>query len=712
MLLRTKIAVGFVATAVAAAGAVTATQVRRTTETVVGGTAYADETHDGGSSSWFEPSGALVPKGTCGNADDRLVVRTDGLYYRDGATDPGPHAVPVPRPAGTARLGTDSQLARLKDGRLLYLESGRTSKPYDPPPGWEDFDDWSRSTFELYVSECGTTFSHALTIDTKDVDGGRCAWPQQKGDGTPWPGGFDRAELYVDPYGGDVYVSTACRGGTADDYADEHLYRRMLLLRVAPDVSSWTLTKGVQLNYGVPLAVTSTADGSVYLLRCDYERRPQLLRLADRGERLVSVSDVQHDGEATAAARCARDWDISEKAAGMTVKAPELRLAPAGPRAVRLAYQHLFDGRPQLRYYTASFGPLPAGSPCAAVRAAYLGDLAVPDDGNLPPVPECGARPAYSKAKRLYGTDNASIVHFDLIAPDATALGSPGAMASSLLYWMEHSPETGLREVRYVTIGASGGWSARRTVSAAPWRPKIPAGSRDADYEYGGYAFVDGRCRYALVWNESHVSPAGDNLYAHWAIVDDLACTGTVAPPSPTASPSVTPSVTSTVTTAPPATAPPSSSAPPSAPATTPPVTSSASPTAAPAFAVTSAALSVQQCTQQQGGTWRCPYSATFTFAPGKGGTFSWRVRGTLKHDCYPSQGGAATPYAQPPRTTTVSTGQQQTTVSGFLTFAQAPNPADVYGNPGQASTAYVAVTGGPTSETEEFYSNAICGKP
>lgn len=715
------------------AGAVTGVViVKGGPRVVVPATAFASAETSPGEKWWFEPSGALVPKGACSPAgarpgsqpvpaEDRLVVRHNAMHYRDVANDPAPHPVSLPRPAGTVRLGSDSQLGRLRDGRLLYVEMGQRTVPFTPKPFWHDYAGYLRTTMELYTSsDCGETWDHASTLDTKDLVDGQCAVPQfhmvedpedeKKKVEAPWPGGFDRFEVHVDPWRGDVYVTSACRGGTAPGFVAEDLYRRVLLLRFEPDLSAWHLATGIELNYGPPVAVTTTADGSVHLLRCDYAKRPQLLRLADRGERLVSVTDVHHAQETGADAACSNIWgDVVPKAVGMDMVVPEIRLAPAGKHTVRLAYHQVVDGRPRLRYYSASYQPPASGQPCGGVRKAYLAQFTLPNASNLAPVPECGAAPSFSTA-RVVGDEATSIVHFDLIAPDVTAVGSEKAMASSMLYWMEHRPAGRQREVRYRTISANGTWSDVHTASAGPWQPMLFGElTRDGDYEYGGYAFVDGRCRYALVWNQSHKTPAPTrNLYPHYAIVDDLSCTGTVAKPAPTPTPSPTtrsplPKPKPSVTLPPKPTIPPPAT---KAPPTTPPPT-----TPPPKSTVTGVTLSVETCTRY-GARWRCSYTATFTYSKGSGGGFYWRIAGTLRHDCYPDQGGAV-PYSKASTYTEIGNGQTSYAASSFMEFTQAPNPAQVNGAAAQLSDAHVElVSGDMRSDDVTFGSDAVCGKP
>lgn len=736
MILKAAILTG-TATALVAGAITGAVLVKGGPRVVVPATAFASAKTTPGQDWWFEPSGALVPKGACSPAgarpgskpvpaEDRLIVRHNAMHYRDVANDPVPHQVFPPRPAGTGRLGSDSQLARLKDGRLLYVEMGQRTVSFTPKPFWHDYAGYLRTTMELYTSaDCGETWNHARTLDTKDLADGQCAVPQYhmvkewNEDGeevakeAPWPGGFDRFEVHVDPWRGDVYVTSACRGGTAPQFIAEDLYRRVLLMRFEPDLSDWHLATGIELNYGPPVAVTTTADGSVHLLRCDYAKRPQLLRLADRGERLVSVTDVRHAGETDADAACSNIWgEATEAATGMDMVVPDIRLAPAGPRAVRLAYHQVVDGRPRLRYYSASYAPLPADQPCGSVRKAYLAQFGLPNAVDLAPVPECGTPPSFSTA-RTVGGDDVSVVHFDLIAPDVTALQSEQAMASSMLYWMEHNPSTKRREVRYRTISANGTWSDVHTASSEPWKPQLHGElTRDADYEYGGYAFVDGRCRYALVWNQSHPTMVPKkNIYAHFAIVDDLSCTGTVAKPAPTPTPSPTtrsplPLPKPSVTLPPKPSIPPPTAPPVTAPPTTPPPT-----TPPPKSTVTGVTLSVETC-KRYGAKWRCSYTAKFTYSKGSGGGFYWRVEGTLRHDCYPDQGGAV-PYAKPSTYTEIASGQTSFSAGSYMEFEQAPNPAQVNGAAAQLSDAHVQlVSTDLRSADTTFASDAVCGKP
>src|ERR1051325_824404 len=200
-------------------------------------------------------AGAIPPGGKCGNgstvANGRLVVASGGatlggggaqrLLVRDlvgsGATKLLPLADTSFFPIVDGDFGSaDNQIVRLANGDLLLFWLGSTWTDFtdasgNHPEWWNDTTQpGQRGGMHVWRShDCGDTWLYDTTMDSAKMkvpdpagdpsgqnDEGRCAWPQ---DGTLnggyWPGGWDREQVYVDPFEDRVYVSAGCASGTA-----------------------------------------------------------------------------------------------------------------------------------------------------------------------------------------------------------------------------------------------------------------------------------------------------------------------------------------------------------------------------------------------------------------------------------------------------------------------------------------------------------------
>jgi hypothetical protein len=111
--------------------------------------------------------------------------------------------------------GTDNQIIRLDDGTLLALKNGYCWSDLSPVPEWFDsvtmkggMNPHGRNViYILRSTDCGHSWRMAI-IDSAVIGAGKYGWPQFKEeDGTWWVGGFDRTELYQDPWTKTVWVS-------------------------------------------------------------------------------------------------------------------------------------------------------------------------------------------------------------------------------------------------------------------------------------------------------------------------------------------------------------------------------------------------------------------------------------------------------------------------------------------------------------------------
>ncbi len=188
-------------------------------------------------SSFFENTAKVVlPSAQAPNG--RVVInlgspRPDaGLVSRDLLDSAGGFAVnaaatksPYPLDPAKQINATDNQIIRLQDSSLLASKNGYTWSDVNPKPAWFDtgsfqygtnlFSPRARNAVYLFRStDAGSSWELWSMIDAAAAAGGVYGWPQPNKSPTGFGiGGFDRTDLYQDPWSGDIYVSGHGDGG-------------------------------------------------------------------------------------------------------------------------------------------------------------------------------------------------------------------------------------------------------------------------------------------------------------------------------------------------------------------------------------------------------------------------------------------------------------------------------------------------------------------
>ena len=134
---------------------------------------------------------------------------------------------PVMLDLATQAWTADNQIIRLQDGSLMAVRNGDDwgTAGLSPAPEWFGqhalFNQTSKNArnvvFLLRSTDAGHSWSLHSEIDSAKIEGGKYGWPQLRHPGTPdehWGvGGFDRTELYQDPWTRAIYVSGHGGGG-------------------------------------------------------------------------------------------------------------------------------------------------------------------------------------------------------------------------------------------------------------------------------------------------------------------------------------------------------------------------------------------------------------------------------------------------------------------------------------------------------------------
>jgi hypothetical protein len=174
--------------------------------------------------SAFENSAQVIaPGANLSCSDGRVVLSTGapvGIYTRSLNN---PAAAPVKSKdiaVADGWLGTDNVLTKMADGSLLLVRNGVSWKDVANKPKW-----WSKYkvqnnpygsrvvAFAFRSTDCGATWTQLATIDPLDFQAGKYAVPRPlNGDF----GGWDRPEVYVDPWNGNIYVTENAAAGVTD----------------------------------------------------------------------------------------------------------------------------------------------------------------------------------------------------------------------------------------------------------------------------------------------------------------------------------------------------------------------------------------------------------------------------------------------------------------------------------------------------------------
>ncbi|MCJ7512179.1 MAG: NBR1-Ig-like domain-containing protein [Anaerolineales bacterium] len=175
----------------------------------------------------------------------------------------------------------DILITTLPKGGLLVVLQGGSVAPLTPKPAWWDvyskdpntdpsWTDGIRGALHLWRSfDCGTSWERLPDIDSasSSIFSGQCGVPQADKNKAPRRGGFDREEIYVDPWTGRIFLTTGCMGGGYGSYAAFHAG---VIFSSTDNGSTWTAAADT-LTRATPIVMTSTPNGRLYLAQCVYD---------------------------------------------------------------------------------------------------------------------------------------------------------------------------------------------------------------------------------------------------------------------------------------------------------------------------------------------------------------------------------------------------------------------------------------------------------
>jgi hypothetical protein len=449
------------------------------------------------------PPSAALPHGAVvlsrGSAADLLLRPFVNGEQVDTTSPTAEGTFPV---ATTRSVGTDNQMARLRDGSLLVLRAGTMWDAVTSPPAWTAEtitgagDRKGQRGCEMFFrsADGGATWQAHSVIDYATVLDGHFGFPRPMSDaGTPdvapdqqghhpdgsrkwWIAGGDRQELYVCPFTGNVYVTTRVISGP---YYDKAPHTDGYFLWMSRDGARTWENVRTDLPQWEPIVMTSTPDGRLFLFQCSGSQPTVYFTAAPVGPGKPELSpgypvyDVQDGKQVPANGDGANTITFG-------VATPAIsRISTDGRSSkIRVAYQATNShGRQEarvLRVEVRDPNAAPAVTPIRAVRPEHDSDY--------------------------------SVMHFTFIEPDYIELPANTPSNASVLYWIE-SPRQGLANpaisARYMIFEGDYNTSCPGHLlvkAGAPrtWSTPVHPGH----YLAGAFCYRSGTLQYLAPWSE------------------------------------------------------------------------------------------------------------------------------------------------------------------------------------------------------------------
>lgn len=427
----------------------------------------------------------------CGESRPGKVVIRD-LYTSSGDIDvtSSGTSVTIPYDAATEAIATDNQIIRLKNGGLMMMKNSYTWESLSPKPDWWDTNitmssggsivqKGARNAIYFWKSnDCGKTWTAVSKIDAGKVLNGKYAWPQPGSTAGTWGvGGFDRTEIYQDPWNGRIYISGHGDGGPFETRAGTKEFHKEVIFYSDDEGKNWNVIK--EIDKGAPFVMTSTPNGRFYAFSCS-GGEPVLYYTTNPGDpmSLNNGKTVYYNADNTKKADVDKNSHILRSIQQNSISRASYDNSSS---EVRLAYNGINSSGRQVYYLQharindASPSSAPTMTPTKTIQAA-------------------------DKAK--YSVTLGSFVDVDYID-----IPSNKPSNKTIFYWVETS--TGSNPVKnaakYVLLYNGFGFTSDPAfLSKSNGSPRYwTTSSGIGDYFTGGFFWSNNQLNYFCQWNES-----------------------------------------------------------------------------------------------------------------------------------------------------------------------------------------------------------------
>jgi hypothetical protein len=419
------------------------------------------------------------PRASAGFVSRDLLDASDNFAVNTAAS-----WVPYPLDATTQVNATDNQLIRLQDGSLLASKNGYIWSDLSPRPAWFDTTSITvggtttgrarNAVFIFRSTDGGVSWVLLSYIDSAVVENGKYGWPQPgSSPGSFGVGGFDRTELYQDPWSGDIFVSGHGDGGpyTLEGKTTEN--HAGVIFRSQDNGLTWTtfhiFSDAANKSKGAaPYAMTSTPSHALVVFHIE-SSKPTLYFMKN-GTMSTGKTVVAKDGNNTLNFGGVADVD--------DIRGSQPCIARMGADSVWIAYPSLNASGKQ----TYVIAAVTFGGPSDPI-VDLVGNVAAENPAN---------------ASAIMG----AFVYSDLSDPDDS-----NPTPTALFYWIDAPPKTDPAATnkimaRYMVFYSGGSFPASYlSVSGGTKRTFSRVGI--GDYFSGGYFWLNDQLNFLCQWNES-----------------------------------------------------------------------------------------------------------------------------------------------------------------------------------------------------------------
>ncbi len=412
-----------------------------------------------------------------------LLSRT---FSAEGAVGDLVPVVLPPLAGSETSLAIDNQIVRLASGELFLVRQSQKASEVTAPPAaaaafaqWQAYIGGRRAIQATWRSSGrGRTWARVGSIDSALVLDGACGWPQEV-NGKPWVGGWDRPEVYVDPWTGNVFLTMGCVAGSAPAFRDHALDAEILFVS-RDEGTSWKVA--AKLPRWEPVVMTTTSDGRLYLVHAvGYDAtslKCHLTWLDSPYLEIAGQADVSFGDLAKLENRCAQlpaDRLVPRVGQPNVVPPTVSRVAGRkGEHVIRLAYPAVLDGR----------------------QVQRVGVLRIGANGKV----EAKAGPTI-----VAEDPKGSVLQAVFVETDRADHALKDDCDTALLYWMETVPSKGEMIARGALVAGPSGWSPTFDLSRAGGKRRSwkPSGEWLGDYMKGAFSTDGKTLRFVAQWPES-----------------------------------------------------------------------------------------------------------------------------------------------------------------------------------------------------------------
>lgn len=412
-----------------------------------------------------------------------------GMIYRDLFDDTGTFSVAAPTSkiaypldSATQTNATDNHLIRLQDHSLLAIKNGYIWSDLSPRPAWFDMGAIKfggsgtnprarNAVFVFRSTDWGQSWLSWSLLDAAVIENGKYGWPQ--GD---YIGGFDRTEIYQDPWTKAIYISAHGDGGPYKKSDGMIVSNHAGIIFVSKDNGKSWNTLYDKFGSGTPYVMTSTPEHPLIVFRIS-GKGPWL-------HFLKKESTTLSEGESVAITENGKivNFATDEQASDVGGGPPHISIARIGSVGGRdrvwIAYPAL-NGHNRQVY---------------KICVVTFGGAEAP---NMEPVVTIQAEDP-TKTSCILGT----FVQDDLVDSNDTNKDN-----LTLFYWIEappkDSPEKDKLLARYTVLFSSKGQFQSGYLSVNNGQRRYFTRSWIGHYFQGGFFYWDGKVNFLAQWREN-----------------------------------------------------------------------------------------------------------------------------------------------------------------------------------------------------------------